>query len=1012
MKITSSSMVYSFYTTCLFFILININNTFADTKTGNNIGNGVVLELSTSATNDNEKTPIWDGYDPKSSASTDKTVNREGYEKPIAIIVPSAKNVIQGSIIYFRLQYENAGASFYWIMEDQRSSDRALRIDTSALTLGKHRVRVSVTNKARQQASSQAFFEVIAKSADRSSPSEAIGKTQQDQNTPVDYQGNTIEPTVNDSSKDSPVVINEETTDTDVAIVPAILSVDQGEIASFKSSTPLSDDHEFHWRFGTQLADLNIFKVSTKDVIPGTYKVYLRVASKEGNEKNITAQLIVKDPDIDKTNVPNLIGKNIEEADDELKAVELVKGIVEEKEVDENENQGKIIDQFPEAGTEVNINNKVYLVVGISAVVDVPNVIGKSIDDARSILDKSSFKIIIEKKVADEKEGIVLVQSPTAGAALKQGERVKLVIAEAAIEKKEEEKEVEEVKSPLVLDIAIKTTASSVEQGTEVVFNAILKNTADDESYTYLWEFGIQKSTKHQFIVKTDELALGEHTIKLHVKDNKNKTITREIGLEIHAKRLLVPTLINLSPEEARKVIKKAGLLLGTIKKQQGDVEKATVKEQSPAFGEYINRDQRINLVVTVPEEAKETEINNPARVDISFDKTSAKAGEAIVFTTKVTSKTTLSDIHYVYSINNVKKASVDTRFIWTPEVEGAYTISVTAYNEGGAIAKSKSYMLDIGTGWEKPIAKILPIKTGLKQGDKAEFVSNSTYDLNSTLLYEWISSSGHSGNKKGFTIDTTRLDPGEYDVTLTITDDKGSQSTATAHFMLQEVLESMNNASNIDKPSKETDTLQFSANSKGKEKLTIILNTSRRTAQIGQKIQFNMQVKPQVSPEALYYYQLGDKKRRQWMNTANFEHHYNSFGSYSVRAVVKQNDEVYYSDSVTIWVWSTWLLGLIGGIGFFLFTLIWWWTKRSHSSDMNSYNRESFYEENNKTESIEEQVPLPQGKHDTAYDIVTEKREQNSVKSVLIKGIVQFILGILLSFIILYIILKLMGLV
>ena len=978
------------------------------------MGNGVVLELPTS---NNEKTPIWDGYDIKSSASTDKTVNREGYEKPIAIIVPSAKNVIQGDIIYFRLQYENAGASFYWIMEDQRSSDRALRIDTSSLTLGKHRVRVSVTNKARQQASSQAFFEVIAKSADRSSPSEAVGKTQQDQNTPVDYQGNAIESTVNHPDKDSPVVISEEMNDTDIAIIPRILSVDQGEIASFESSTPLSDDHEFHWRFGTQLADLNVFKVSTKDVIPGTYKVYLRVMSKEGNEKNITAQLIVKDPDIDKTNVPNLIGKNIEEADDELKAVELVKGIVEEKEVDENKNQGKIIAQFPEAGTEVNINNKVYLVVGISATVDVPNVIGKSIDDARNILNKSSFKIIIEKKVADEKEGLVLAQSPTAGAALKQGERVKLVIAEAAAieeEEEEEEKEAEEVKNPLVLDVAIKTTASLVEQGTEVVFNAVLKNIVDDESYTYLWEFGIQKSTKRQFVVKTDELALGEHTIKLHVKDNKDKTITRETRLEIRAKRLLVPTLTNLSLEEARKVIKKAGLLLGTIKKQQGDVEKTTVKEQSPAFGEYINRDQRINLVVTVPEEAKETEINNPARVDISFDKTSGKAGEAIVFTTKVTSKTTLSDIHYVYSINNVKKASVDTRFIWTPEVEGTYTISVTAYNEDGAIAKSESYMLDIGTGWEKPIAKILPIKTELKQGDKVEFISNSTYDLNSTLLYEWISSSGHSGNKKGFTIDTTRLDAGGYDVTLTITDDKGNQSTATAHFMLQEVLESTNNTSNADKPSKETDIIQFSAKSKGKEKLTIILNTSRRIAQIGQKIQFNMQIKPQASPEALYYYQLGDKKRRQWMNTANFEHHYNSFGSYSVRAVVKQNGEVYYSDSVTIWIWSIWLLGFIGGTGFFLFTLIWWWTKRSYSNDMNSYNRESFYEENNKTRAIEEQVPLPQaqGKHDTAYDIVTEKREQNSVKSVLIKGIVQFILGILLSFIILYIILKLMGLV
>jgi len=1012
MNITSSSIVYRFYTTCLFFILVNINigHTFADTKTDNNTGNGVVLELSTNTTSENA--PIWDGYDSQPSVSTDKIANREGYEEPIATIAPSTKSVIQGDIIYFRLQYENVGSSFYWIMEDQRSADRTLRIDTSSLNLGKHRVRVSVTNKARKQANNQVFFEVLAKASDRESPPKVIGETQQDQATPVDYQGNTdspakvIESTADDSNKD------DETSD--VTIIPATLSVDQGEVAFFKSSTTLSDDYDFHWRFGTQLADLEKFQISTKDVIPGTYKVYLIVTSKEGNKKNVTAQLIVKDPDIDKTNVPNLVGKNIEEADDELKAVELVKGIVEEKEVESTEKQGKIIAQFPEAGTEVNINNKIYLVMGISAAINVPDVTGKALEDAKRILDKSSLKIIVEKKVADEKEGQVLAQLPTAGVTLKQGEVVKLIVAESAIEEDTEE---EPKKDDLILKVAIKTTASSVEQGTDVVFNAVLKNTVDNENYTYLWEFGVQKSTKQQFTVNTDELALGKHIIKLHVKDSTNKTIMHESGLEIRAKRLLVPTLTNLSLEEARKVIKKSGLLLGTLKKQQGDVENVTVKQQFPAFGEYVSREQRINLVVIIPEEDKEPEPKPEktasARVDINFDKTSRKAGEAIIFTTNVITKATLSDIHYVYSINNVKKASVDTRFTWTPEVEGTYTVSVTAYNEGGAIAKSESYILDIEAGWEKPIAKLLPKKIEIKQGDKASFVSNSTYDLNSTLIYEWISSSGHSGNQKEFTINTAHLATGEYDVTLTVTDDKGSRSTATAHLMLQEeVLESTKNTSNVDKPSKETDIVQFSADSKTKEKLSIVLDTSRRIAQIGQKIQFTMQVNPQVSPEALYYYQLGDKKRRQWMNTADFEHHYNNIGSYSVRAVIKQNSIVYYSDSVTIWVWSTWLLGLIGGIGFFLFALIWWWTKRSYSSDVNSY-REPFHEE--KSKATEEQIPLSpqaQGKHDTAYDIVTEKREQNSVKSVLIKGIIQFISGILLSFIILYIILKLMGLV
>jgi hypothetical protein len=200
----------------------------------------------------------------------------------------------------------------------------------------------------------------------------------------------------------------------------------------------------------------------------------------------------------------------------------------------------------------------------------------------------------------------------------------------------------------------------------------------------------------------------------------------------------------------------------------------------------------------------------------------------------------------------------------------------------------------------------------------------------------------------------------------------------------------------------KKTDSIvQFSADKKGNGKPSILLNISRKIVQVGQKIQLNMQVN-QKATDIVYYYQLGDKKRRQWMNSPAFEHQYNSIGSYSVRAVIKQNDKIYYSDSVTIWVWSSWLLGFVGGIGVFLLILIGWWTKHSHKSDAIKPLADVLYVE-------EEQIPLSQTAR--KHDVFTENREQNSVKSVLIKGITQFILGIFLSFIIIYIILKLMGL-
>lgn len=999
MNITSSSIVYRFFTTFLFFTLayaFSIGGACAETD-------NVVPELSTNATD--ADSPIWDGY-PSSSASTQ---DGEGYEKPIATIVPSTKNVIQGDIVYFRLQYENAGSSFYWIMEDQRSADRALRVDTSKLKLGKYRVRVSVTNKARQQASSQVFFEVLANANNT-----ATTKPQETPVAPIDYQGNTndtpSQPISDNSDKASSVENIESTEDNEddqkeddtfnsITIEPTTISLDQGEIASFKSSTTLSNAYDFRWRFGTQLADLDKFQVSTKDVIPGTYKVYLTITNKAGKKTNVSAQLIVRDPDVEKTTVPDLIGKTLEDVDDELKAVELVQGKIEEKEV--TENQGKIIKQLPKAGTEVNVNSKVYLVVGVGVEIEVIDVVGKDIEAAKTLLDKRSFSVAIEKKIAnEEEEEVVLSQSPKAGTTLKQGETITLVIAEKEV--------ITKVEPSIPVTVTIKTTTPSVEQGANVEFNAEIKNAIKDEDYNYQWTFGKQTSNKKTFVVQTDQLALGKHTIKVHISDNKDNDASNETALEIRAKRLLVPTLTGLSLGEAQSLIKKTGLLLGTIKEQQGDVKKATIKKQSPASGDSVSVDQRINLVVVIPKKV------DPVRVDIRFDKTTGKIGEAIVLTTKVTTKTKLNDLHYIYSINNAKKASVDARFTWLPEAEGAYTIFVTAYNEEGAVAKSEPYVIDVDTGWEKPVAKLLPENAVIKQGDSIMFTSNSTYDLNSTLQYEWISSSGHSGSEKMFSIDATDVNAGEYDITLTITDDNKNQSTATAQLVIQEVLESPDNTTN-----KEKDVVQFSADSKSTEKPTVILNTSRKIVQVGQKIQFNMQVDPQAT-DILYYYQLGDRKRRQWMKTSAFEHQYDSFGSYSVRAVIKQNGKVYYSDSVTIWVWSSWLLSLVGGLGLFLFIVIWWWTRRIHSDD-GDYSNELLHEKDNankkhtktkKIETLEEQIPLPQpvGKH----DIITEKREreQDSVKLVLIKGITQFILGILLSFVILYIILKLMGLV
>ncbi|WP_242862590.1 PASTA domain-containing protein, partial [Clostridium botulinum] len=77
--------------------------------------------------------------------------------------------------------------------------------------------------------------------------------------------------------------------------------------------------------------------------------------------------------------------------------------------------KGQIISQNPSKNTEIDTTTKISVVVSKGAQVrlsTVPNVIGLSLDDAKSRLDNAKLKIsIVEKETNDEsKNGIVLSQ--------------------------------------------------------------------------------------------------------------------------------------------------------------------------------------------------------------------------------------------------------------------------------------------------------------------------------------------------------------------------------------------------------------------------------------------------------------------------------------------------------------------------------------------------------------------------------------------------------------------------
>jgi len=127
--------------------------------------------------------------------------------------------------------------------------------------------------------------------------------------------------------------------------------------------------------------------------------------------------------------VPNVIGEPFEEA----KAMLIEKGLEisrEEKQTDEKP-PGTVIDQKPKPGTEVKRGQRVDLVLAVRSIIKMPDVVGKRIEEARALLEKTGLRIaaVQERVTAEKPTGIVLAQNPKPDALVPRGENIELVIA-------------------------------------------------------------------------------------------------------------------------------------------------------------------------------------------------------------------------------------------------------------------------------------------------------------------------------------------------------------------------------------------------------------------------------------------------------------------------------------------------------------------------------------------------------------------------------------------------------
>ncbi|WP_431952469.1 Stk1 family PASTA domain-containing Ser/Thr kinase [Actinacidiphila sp. bgisy167] len=133
----------------------------------------------------------------------------------------------------------------------------------------------------------------------------------------------------------------------------------------------------------------------------------------------------------ERVKVPGVAGEELAEAERLLKAAGLSPGTVS-KEFSDEVSRGRVISTDPGSGAERRPGSAVSLVVSKGAPVDVPDLVGQPLEDARRQLEDAGLKVkVAPRRVFSDQadEGAVAGQSPGASTRLAAGDTVTLTVS-------------------------------------------------------------------------------------------------------------------------------------------------------------------------------------------------------------------------------------------------------------------------------------------------------------------------------------------------------------------------------------------------------------------------------------------------------------------------------------------------------------------------------------------------------------------------------------------------------
>ncbi len=129
--------------------------------------------------------------------------------------------------------------------------------------------------------------------------------------------------------------------------------------------------------------------------------------------------------------VPNLVGKSSLEAHQAITSIGLAVASQIESESD-SASPGTVIGQKPPAGTALESGSGIDLTVAKAVRIEVPNLIGQSLENAKSVLLARNLILgqAETRKTFDVPSGTILTQNPAAGERVAKGGSIQVAVAE------------------------------------------------------------------------------------------------------------------------------------------------------------------------------------------------------------------------------------------------------------------------------------------------------------------------------------------------------------------------------------------------------------------------------------------------------------------------------------------------------------------------------------------------------------------------------------------------------